>query len=63
VALHPREWELRSQQRFASKAAGRAQVAAWIDEYDRERKHSSFGMRSPIDYERALRSTESEAAA
>jgi putative transposase len=57
------EWELRSQQRFATKAAARAQVAAWIDEYNRDRKHSSVGMRSPIDYELALRSTETEAAA
>ena len=57
------EWELRSQQRFATKAAARAQVAAWIDEYNRDRKHSSIGMRSPIDYERALRSTEARAAA
>jgi transposase InsO family protein len=57
------EWELRSQQRFATKAAAQAQVAAWIDEYNRDRKHSSVGMRSPIDYEHALRSTEAEAAA
>jgi putative transposase len=57
------EWEMRSQQRFATKADARAQVAAWIDEYNRDRKHSSIGMRSPIDYELALRSTETEAAA
>jgi putative transposase len=55
------EWELRSQQRFATKAAARARVAAWIDEYNRDRKHSSLtstgAMRSPIDYEHALRTT------
>lgn len=52
------EWELRIQQRFATKAEARAKVAAWIDEYNRDRKHSSIGMRSPINYEIALRSTE-----
>ena len=57
------EWELRSQQRFATKAQARAKIAAWIDEYNRERKHSSIGMRSPIDYERALRSSQAKAAA
>ena len=49
------EWELRSQQRFATKAQARARVAAWIDEYNRDRKHSSIGMRSPINYELAAR--------
>jgi putative transposase len=51
------EWELRSRQRFATKAAARTQVAAWIDEYNRDRKHSSVGMRSPINYEHTLRDT------
>jgi transposase InsO family protein len=49
------EFELRSLERFATKAQARARVAAWIDEYNRDRKHSSVGMRSPIDYERDLR--------
>jgi len=49
------EWELRSQQRFATKAEARTRVAAWIDEYNRDRKHSSIGMRSPINYELATR--------
>jgi transposase InsO family protein len=47
------EWELRSQHRFATKTEARAKVAAWIDEYNRDRKHSSIGMRSPINYELA----------
>jgi putative transposase len=50
------EWELRSQQRFATKAEARVKVAAWIDEYNRDRKHSSIGMGSPIGYEHAVRS-------
>lgn len=52
------EFELRGLQRFATKAQARARVAAWIDEYNRDRKHSSIGMRSPINYEIALRSGE-----
>jgi transposase InsO family protein len=52
------EWELRIRQRFATKAEARAKVAAWIDEYNRDRKHSSIGMRSPINYELALRASE-----
>jgi putative transposase len=49
------EWELRSQQRFATKAQARTRVAAWIDKYNRDRNHSSIGMRSPINYELATR--------
>jgi transposase InsO family protein len=48
------EFELRGLERFATKARARARVAAWIDEYNRDRKHSSIGMRSPIDYELTL---------
>jgi putative transposase len=47
-------FELRGLEHFASKARARARVAAWIDEYNRDRKHSSIGMRSPIDYELTL---------
>jgi putative transposase len=50
--------ELRALERFATKAAARARVAAWIDEYNRDRKHSSIGMRNPVDYELALRAAE-----
>ena len=49
------EFELRALERFATKAQARARVAAWIDEYNRDRKHSSVGMRTPIDYELAQR--------
>lgn len=28
-------------------------MAAWIDEYNTERRHSTNGMLSPVDYERA----------
>jgi len=48
------EWELRRVEHFATKAAARAKVAAWIEEYNTTRRHSSLGMRSPLAYERAL---------
>jgi transposase InsO family protein len=45
------EFELRSREEFPTKAVARRRVAAWIDEYNRTRRHSSLGMISPIDYE------------
>jgi len=48
------EFELRGLEHFASKATARARVAAWIDEYNRDRKHTACRMHSPIDYELAL---------
>lgn len=48
------EFELRSVATFATKAEARAGVAAWIEEYNRSRRHSALGMRSPISYERSL---------
>ena len=47
------EFELRSLEQFPTTAAARARVAAWIDEYNRTRRHSSIGMMSPVDYELA----------
>jgi putative transposase len=48
------EFELRSLEHFATRAAARASVAAWIDDYNRHRRHSSLQMMSPADYEQAL---------
>jgi putative transposase len=48
------EFELRRLEHFATKAAARAGVAAWIEDYNTTRKHSPLGMLSPIGYERAL---------
>jgi putative transposase len=48
------EFELRSVEHFATKAAARAKVAAWIDDYNRHRRHSALQMMSPVDYELAL---------
>jgi transposase InsO family protein len=47
------EFELRSRETFATKATARGRVAAWIDEYNRERRHSALGMQSPITFEMA----------
>lgn len=48
------EFELRSQEHFATNAQARAAVAAWIQEYNQDRRHSSLAMKSPIDHEIAL---------
>jgi putative transposase len=45
------EFELRSLEHFTSRAEARARVAAWIDDYNRHRRHSALQMRSPIDFE------------
>ena len=48
------EFELRRAERFTTRAGARARVAAWIDDYNRNRRHSSLQMMSPVDYERTL---------
>ncbi len=45
------EFELRSLERFATKAHARARVAKWITEYNTTRRHSALGMISPLAYE------------
>lgn len=45
------EFELRRLEHFATKAQARAAVAAWIEEYNHDRRHSALGMLSPIAYE------------
>lgn len=45
------EWELRSLEHFRTRAEARRRVAAWIDEYNNDRRHSSIGMISPIAWE------------
>jgi putative transposase len=47
------EFELRRLERFATKAEARAEVAAWIEDYNHDRRHSALGMLSPIAYERS----------
>jgi putative transposase len=48
------EFELRRLEHFATKAQAHRRVAAWIEEYNHDRRHSALGMRSPIAYELAL---------
>jgi putative transposase len=48
------EFELRRAEHFATRAAARAGVAAWIEDYNHHRRHSALGRVSPVDYERAL---------
>src|SRR5947208_6518144 len=55
------EFELRRAEHFATRAAARAGVAAWIQEYNTTRRHSACGMISPVAWELA-RGTGREAA-
>ena len=48
------EFELRRIEHFATRAAARAGIAAWIEDYNHHRRHSSLGRVSPVDYERSL---------
>jgi hypothetical protein len=48
------QFELRSVEHFDTRAAARARVSTWIEEYNRHRRHSALGMMSPVEYQRAL---------
>jgi putative transposase len=48
------EFELRALHQFTTRAQARAAAAAWIEDYNHDRRHSALGMRSPVAYERAL---------
>ncbi len=48
------EFECLSRKRFATKAEARREVAAYIDFYNRTRRHSAAERRSPVDYEAVL---------
>ena len=54
------EFELRRAEHFPTKAAARARVAAWIEDYNTRRRHSACQMMPPARYEQAL--TAGEAA-
>jgi putative transposase len=55
------EFELRRIEHFTTRAAARARVAAWIEEYNTTRRHSACGMMPPVAWELA-RGTGREAA-
>ena len=48
------EFELRRIEHYATRAAARAGVAAWIEDYNYHRRHSALGRISPVAYEQAL---------
>lgn len=48
------EFGLRRIEHFATKAAARARVAAWIDDCNRQRRQSSLQVMTPVDHEQAL---------
>jgi putative transposase len=52
------EFELRSVEHFPTRAAARARVPAWIEDYNTRRRHSALGMMSPAGYEQALKAGE-----
>jgi putative transposase len=45
------EFELRSLEHFATRAAARARIAQWVDEYNTIRRHSAIGMIPPAAWE------------
>jgi putative transposase len=47
------EGELRALESFATKAAARARISAWIDDYNHHRRRSALGMMSPVNYEKS----------
>jgi len=49
------EFELRALEHFATRAAARARVSAWIQDYNTQRRHSALGMMTPVGYEQALK--------
>jgi putative transposase len=54
------EFELRSLHEFRTRAQARAEVAAWIEDYNTVRRHSALGMRSPAAYEQSLKGRDQE---
>jgi putative transposase len=57
------EFELRQLEHFATKDQARRRVAAWIEDYNHNRRHSALGMISPVHYELALHAEQPERAA
>ena len=49
------EFELRALEHFTTRAAARARVSTWIQDYNTKRRHSALGMMSPVSYEQALK--------
>jgi transposase InsO family protein len=56
------EFELLSVNHFATRERARIAVAAWVDEYNSERRHSTAAMMPPVAYELAQALVRAEAA-
>jgi putative transposase len=56
------EFELLSKNHFTTREQARAAVAAWIDEYNSARRHSTAAMMPPVAYELAQAQARAEAA-
>ncbi len=55
------EFELRRKEHFATRAAARAGVAAWIEHYNTKRRHSACQKMPPAAYEQLLAAREEAA--
>jgi transposase InsO family protein len=55
------EFELRRAEHFTTKTAARARVAAWIEDYNTKRRHSSCQKMPPVAYEQLLAAREEAA--
>jgi transposase InsO family protein len=55
------EFELRRKENFATRAAARAKVAAWIEDYNTQRRHSACQKMPPAAYEQLLTAREEAA--
>jgi putative transposase len=52
------EFELRRKEHFTTRAAARAKVAAWIEDYNTRRRHTACQKMSPARYEQVLATRE-----
>ena len=52
------EFELRRKEHFTTRAAARAKVAAWIEDYNTKRRHSACQKMPPARYEQMLAAQE-----
>jgi putative transposase len=55
------EFELRRKEHYATRAAARAKVAAWIEDYNTQRRHTACQKMPPAAYEQLLAAREEAA--
>jgi transposase InsO family protein len=51
-------WSAHNAGHFTTKAAARARVSTWIEDYNTRRRHTALGMMTPVRYEQALQEQE-----